>query len=596
MLTSASQLNAVAAPGTTENLNETVTNDGKGKVTLGVSSRTLTPYQSVANGTLHLSDATGDEAVVQFTVPPGQARLNSSIAYTAPGNSGDFNASLNLSLFTPKLQLAEYNLPQGAGNYGNAQVANPAPGTWTALIFGSPSSEGGTVGPVQFDASVAQWAPFGSLSTSSLTLGAGQSQDVTLTVPTPATPGDQSGSIVLTSTAKQPSFSAVTTVPVTLRSLVPSTTDTFTGTLTGGNGRAASTGQTAYYQVMVPPGLPALNMNVSTPNANNSMLAELIDPVTGEAASTASNALLGVGIGGGFVSTPTLGTQLHVLNPDPGLWTIIVDFYGQVSGTATSQPFTVTLDTAPVAATAAGLPDSPGTVLAAGTPVTVDVKVTNSGSSPEAYFTDGRLDQSTTLDLSSLTSSSVKVPITGTPPLYLVPSHTTSLTATASSTVPIFFDYFWNFGDPDLISSSPPTSSMATGSFTSSHVVDGQWGITPFQVGPDGKNGVPPVTVQTSLTATTNAFDPAVTSGTGDIWLGSVQPGAGVNPVVVMPGQTVTIPVTITPSGPAGSTVSGTLYLSDASLITGAASTNGFPGLSPQGSDVAAFPYTYKIG
>ena len=35
-----------------------------------------------------------------------------------------------------------------------------------------------------------------------------------------------------------------------------------------------------------------------------------------------------------------------------------MDFYNTVSGTAVSQPFTVTLNDTPVAATATGLPDS----------------------------------------------------------------------------------------------------------------------------------------------------------------------------------------------------------------------------------------------
>ena len=40
------------------------------------------------------------------------------------------------------------------------------------------------------------------------------------------------------------------------------------------------------------------------------------------------------------------------------------------------------------------------------------------------------------------------------------------------------------------------------------------------------------------MTATTAAFDPAVTSATGDLWLESLDPTAGFAPVVVDPGQT----------------------------------------------------------
>jgi hypothetical protein len=64
---------------------------------------------------------------------------------------------------------------------------------------------------------------------------------------------------------------------------------------------------------------------------------------------------------------------------------------------------------------------------------------------------------------------------------------------------------------------------------------------------------------------------------------------------VVNPGQSVTIPVTITPEGNPGSTVSGTIYLADSSLISGAVTYNELPGAYAEGSDVAAFPYSYTI-
>jgi subtilisin family serine protease len=596
LLDSATQLHATGQPGTAQKLSETVTNDGGGTAVVGVSSRTLGTYQSVDHATVTLADATGDFAVVKFTEPSGQARLNASIAYQGAGPSTDFNAAVNLSLISPSGQLAETSSPQGTGNYSNAQVADPAAGTWTALIFGNPSTEGGTVGPVRFGATTATWAPFGKLSTSTLTLVPGASQSFTLTVSTPAQPGDASGSIVLTNPAA-PTFATATTIPVTLRSLVPTPdpSTTFTGTLTGGNGRQFNTGQTAYYQVAIPAGTPVLNAEITTPSAANTFVAELVDPVTGEAASTASNYLEATTTSGPAL-VPELGTQLHVLQPDAGVWTLVVNFYNQVAGTALSQPFTVTLDRTPAPTTASGLPDSASTALVAGRPQTVDVKVTNPGTTPEAYFVDARLDQSTQLSLVSTTGSTVTVPVPSTTvPQYLVPSHTTSITATASASAPLFFDYSWAFGDPDLISSSAPDSDVASGTFTSPSVASGDWIITPFQDGPDGKLGVTPVTAQTSLSATTAAFDPAVSSTTGDLWLDSTNLSAPLNAVVAGPGQTVTIPVTITPSGAAGSTVTGTLYIDDFSPSDSNVTQNSQPGITPGGSDVSAFDYEYSI-
>ena len=77
----------------------------------------------------------------------------------------------------------------------------------------------------------------------------------------PAQAGDADGSIMLFNSANVPGFARITSIPVTLRSLVPSLSTTFTGTLTGGNGRELSTGQTAYYQVAVPVGTSALNVS-----------------------------------------------------------------------------------------------------------------------------------------------------------------------------------------------------------------------------------------------------------------------------------------------------------------------------------------------
>jgi hypothetical protein len=59
--------------------------------------------------------------------------------------------------------------------------------------------------------------------------------------------------------------------------------------------------------------------------------------------------------------------------------------------------------------------------------------------------------------------------------------------------------------------------------------------------------------------------------------------------VEVNPGASITVDVTIKPTGSAGAVVSGTLYLDDVAT-----------GLPPDGvttaSEVSALPYSYKIG
>ena len=194
----------------------------------------------------------------------------------------------NVYLIAPDGDLAEYNFPQGQGNFANAQVADPAKGTWTAVITGFPESPRLTI---RFRAQTARWRSFGTLSARSLRLAQGASRRVSLTASTPPVPGDRSGAIVLWRSGRVPRFSRRSTIPVTLRS-VASTSTTFTGTLTGGNGRDENEGQVAYYEINVRPGTPALNASISGfPSRLDQMLTELVSP-TGLVESAANNTLL----------------------------------------------------------------------------------------------------------------------------------------------------------------------------------------------------------------------------------------------------------------------------------------------------------------
>ena len=193
-----------------------------------------------------------------------------------------------MTLVDPQGRLAYYDIPQGLPNYGDTQVTNPAPGTWTAYIWSRDSADGGTTGPVKFGASVASYTPFGHISPGTLTLAPGQSGTVALHVTTPATPGDTAGSIQLNSNAG-PAFARTTSIPVTLRSLIPNGSQSFSQTLTGGNGRGLNTGQEFYYQLDVPTGLQELNAAVTlADNPHNPFSAWLVSP-SGEALAFAAN-------------------------------------------------------------------------------------------------------------------------------------------------------------------------------------------------------------------------------------------------------------------------------------------------------------------
>ena len=74
------------------------------------------------------------------------------------------------------------------------------------------------------------------------------------------------------------------------------------------------------------------------------------------------------------------------------------------------------------------------------------------------------------------------------------------------------------------------------------------------------------------------------------MWEVALDPALPFGAIIVPPGQSGTIPVTITPSGPAGTVVTGTLYVDDMSLVD----FEQFP--VPNGNEVVALPYAYTIG
>ena len=593
VMKSVEQFNAVGAPGTPESFTETLTNLGSTAELVDLSSRTLGAYSMVKAATVTLSDTssphstdyqghTDNYQTVNFTVPAGVDRLNGAIAYQ--GSSSALSARVRLALVDPHGNLAEYSVPQGVGNYGDVQVTNPASGVWTAYIWSRDTSSGGTTGPVVFGASTANYQSFGHLSTSSLDLAPnGGTGSVTLTVSTPPTPGDQSGSITVAPAGQTPE-----TVAVTLRSLASVGTTSFSGVLTGGNGRSVFNGETEYYQFDLPAGAPALNASVNLANnPNNQTNAWLVDP-SGQAEAYQSNLLVTSAKGGHSLSAQnTLGTNLHVINPAAGRWTLIIDFAPTVSGTALSEPFTVNLDQNAPLVQATGMPN--GSQINANKPVVVNVKVTNTGTAPEAYFVDGRDNSQTTYPLVAVTSPDTQAPLTFSDnfPEYLVPSQTTSIAteATTDGTEPIQFDMSTPAGDPDLASNQ---GLDVTATASGSPLTQGEWSVLPSVVGPFTSSSATTENVHTSMDATTQTFDPAVSSRTGDLWQMALGGPFAVTPVVVNPGQTAVIPVTISPTAARGSTVSGTLYVDDDSLVL-------FGFLVPNANTVAAIPYSYKV-
>jgi hypothetical protein len=598
LLLSKTQLNGVALPGSTQSWSVSVTNTGNSTQVVTASGRTLGSDQNVQQGSVTLKDGTSPQfanyqglqnnyGVFTFKVPSGQDRLFAQIAYPAPTGANN-NARVRLILVDPLGRFAAHSLPQGVGNYGSVDVREPAAGTWTGVIFGDLASLGGTNGAIPWKVSTQKFVPFASVSPGVLTLAPGQTQTLEVSATTPHTPGDTSGSVVLTSTGGgvDPFLGKESnSIPVTLRSMVDlAHGGTFQGTLTGGNGRPPGQGQVQYYEFNVPPGHTSITANVSLTN-------DPTDPVGTTLVAPDGTAL---GFGQNNLTNGSTKLTAYTLNPKPGTWTLIVDFAGPVVGNEISQPYSgnVRLDDTDISIS--GLPNTQNVTLSAGVPVTVPVKITNHGIAQQAFFVDARLNSVTNISLANIdpppSSAGYPLPLTGNGPQWLVPTQTSGVHAVVTATLPVMFDYGPAQGDPDLVGVPTlfnPDRASASYAPAGGKIQPGVWAATPSEFGPYSAPAAAGFTNAT-LTATTKAFDTTVTSPAGDLWLTALDANTTIHPVLVDPGQTVTIPVTVTPTGAPGTKVSGTLYID--TLI------NGLPPYGQiTGDEVAAIPYSYTI-
>ncbi len=602
LLLSQNQLNAVGAPRTSFTWPVTVTNTSAQAQSVRVSGRTFGHTENVHTGSVTLNDATSlqflnaagllnNYALFTFKVPKGADRLNASIAYPGVTSNG-LNARVRISLIDPQGRFAAYSIPQGVGNFGNVDVRDPLQGTWTGVIFCDAASINGTNGTIPWQVSTQRFVPFGSISPSSFHLAPGHSRTFRVTASTPSTPADSEGSIVLTSSGGIDNFVGTerNSIPVTLRSLVNvAHRGAFNGLLTGGNGRSPGEGQTDYYEFNVDPGHSGITANVSLTNDIGDIVGSYLVNPNGVAVGFGQNSLNG---------TNTASLTAYTLNPVSGTWTLIVDFASPVVGDEISQAFSGNIKLDDVTAKASGLPNSQATELPAGVPVTIPVTITNNGAAPEAFFIDARLDTPTSLALAQFappaSSSGYALPLGSTSdtatPYWFVPTQTSSVQAAATATLPVEFDFSPFPGDPDVFG-PPSTPNNAAGSYTpgGGTVQPGFWGAYPDEIGPYS-GPAPAGFVNMSLTSTTKAFDPAVTSAAGDIWLASLDPTVfgSFAPVTINPGQTEIIPVTITPAGESGTVVSGNLYVDDFVAVVP-------PYGDTTGDELAAIPYSYTI-
>jgi hypothetical protein len=402
------------------------------------------------------------------------------------------------------------------------------------------------------------------------------------------------------------SLDGQTTIPVTVRTVVPigPSGGTFSGVLTGGNGRASQEAQTNTYFFQVPAGETDLDASISLANnpgaglvPGDQLLAYLVDP-NGQTVGYSTNYTLEPS-GSTLVPAASPYTQLYHVAPIPGQWELVLFWANPVVGDELSDPFTGAVEFNQVKVSG-NLPDSSSTSVTTG--ATFDVNIENTGVAPEAFFVDPRLDDQTELlnlpnQNPGIDATNFTIPLGAglTFPYYLVPTHTSQLVANVSSangTTPVTFDMEYFPGDPDVspaVTAPGVASTIGPGSATLSlteppEVSPGLWLVNPDEIGPYPASGVPSDPASASLSALTESFDPAVTSSTGNLWDGSLT-----SPVYLLPGQSGSIEVDMAPTGTSGSVVSGTLYVDDITLgsLLGAA--------NPDGDEVAAIPYEYNV-
>ena len=587
-----------------------ITNTGSHPVTVNLSARTLTNKVRSQSGSFCLNPSSsniscgpptantfaiwsGVTEVYQeetFTVPSTKtpSRLNFSANYPYTGQG----SLLHVALYDPTGAYAGYSLPQGLANYANIQVADPKPGTWTAVFFteqdGATPGGTGTRGTIKWQADTWAYGPAGSIKPGSLNIAPGATKTAMFTPADSQDPGDVADSIVVNS-----SDGTTNTVPVTVRTLVNTgpgpNGGTFKGVLTGGNGRG-NPSQTNTYAFDVRPGQQDIDASVNLGNFDDGVVAFLVDP-EGNAVASSSNITLDSSFSH-FLGTGTV--DVYKDNPQPGRWMLVLDWLPVEFGSefpVLSQPFTGRIQFNQVHANA-NLPHG-GMKLNEGQSYTFDVKVKNTAQSPEAYFLDPRLGSTTTMQLPDQNGSDQNMTLPLPPgfsfPYYVVPTDTSAVQASISGNAPVTFDVEPFSGDPDLGAVNNGNSASLTLN-SGDELQSGAWLLNPSEIGPYGSSGAPSVTASANFSIVTQAFDSTVNPSTGDLWTFLNGLSSGFDPVYLEPGQSATIPLTITPTASPGTHVSGFINLDDTFQVN---FNEGFEFGS--GDELASLPFSYTV-
>jgi Subtilase family len=515
----------------------------------------------------------------KFTVPAGVEHLDVAISYLVSLTSSD-TPIVYLSLVDPAGRQIQYSVPQGLSvGYGHVDVVKPVAGVYTAYIYTRASGVGSYTGPIQLTWAGEKFVTLGSVSPASVTIAPGASQTFTASFFTPSEPGDLAAGIRFETTD---GIDTMPEIPVTIRTLVPigPTGGSFSGVLTGGNGRAA-TGNSQTYEFDVPVGVK--DMSLVVPVADNGYLLAgvLVDP---------QGMQLSVGANLDPFGAPQFGMQHFRNNPQPGRWHYVLVQTFTSSGNQTSLPFTARIAFNKAQVFAPDLPNSENTKLSAsGKPVKVSIDVVNSGLLTGAFFADARLKASTFFALSQQPDCAAVTTLPGTCGEFILPTQVSKVSFTAKSSVPIQMDAYNFVGfavgtdNPDLFGQkTAPNTVVAT--LTEPELPYGTWYVNPSEIGPYPAAGAPTKPVTMSAAVIMKAFDTAVSADSGDAWADLTFGTSTFNPAVIAPGEDGPIVLTITPDpSKVGKVVSGYVYIDTYNPNTGT------------GDEVVRLPYTYTV-
>jgi hypothetical protein len=600
LLLAPTSAHVTSEPNTNHTRSFTITNTGSSTQHLTPTFETLAaPF---AGATLNFKlDPTAELAAGQFFINvAGNTRVYAKQTFKVPANADHLDVAIAfqspltstnpplvfLGLIDPSGRQAALSLPQDnpgtSSGYGHVDVVKPQAGTWIAIVYTRKTGVAGSYsGPVQLTWGAERYVNIGSVSPSHIALAPGASENVTAEFAMPAEPGDSAAALRFDKSpdAANANFPEI---PVTLRTLIPTgpTGGNFTGTLTGGNGRAGA-GPTQTFDFDVPRGVNDMSLNLEISDSGYLLEGLLVDPNGMELSVVANQDPIN--------GSPQTSLTASHYDPQPGRWKFVLLQNFQISGNQTSLPFVARIgfNTAEVTAT---LPNSPGLNLsAAAGPMTFPIRVTNTGNLTRQYFADARLSTLTVQKLPPQACSKATT-LPGACGAFLVPTETSAAAFVAQSTVPITMDAFNSVGTGVGFTGSPDIFAKRIAPDTVAAVLAepelpySTWIVSPSLIGPYGPAGAPTEPVTTSAFVLMQAFDSAVSSDSGDAWADLTLNTNTFNPLVLAPGASGIIHVTITPSASeVGRAVSGFIYIDTFDFVVFS------------GDETARIPYSYTV-